>query len=133
MSDVPAQGFPVLWKVSAPKNIGENGIFTVVAKLDGRVEPEVAEAFLVTPQGDNIREKFEGISVHTVAGFNNDTSDSTYVWFNITARVRGKQEYKVRLSWSAGRHLFGNVKIFPVKVHREFTMPSYCRCISLSR
>lgn len=129
MSDVPVHGFSIPWKISPPIDIEQNDIFTVVARLDGRVEPQIAEAFLVTPQ-DDIPERFHGNSVQTGAGFNNDATESTYVWFNIKARVRGMQTYQVRLSWWAGRRLCAGVEMFHIEVHRKFASPFYRRCTS---
>lgn len=132
MSDIAVRESNILWKIPPPIDVEKNETFTVVAKLDGHVEPQIAEAFLVTPQGD-LTERFNGSSLHTREGFNNDETASTYVWFNIKARVRGMQKFQFRLTWWAGRHLCGGVKTFHIEVHRAFPSPFYCRCMSLSR
>ncbi|KAI1121149.1 hypothetical protein F5Y10DRAFT_288876 [Nemania abortiva] len=125
MSDVPVTEFPITWRIRPPIEVEKGTLFTVVAQINGRVEPLIIEAFIVSPSGE-VPERFHGTYVHTGPGFNNDGMESTYMWFNLIARQKGIQKYRFRFSWRFDRHLYGGMDTFDVRVRRRCPPPWYC-------
>ncbi|KAJ8124104.1 hypothetical protein ONZ43_g99 [Nemania bipapillata] len=125
MVDMPIQQFPVTWRVQPPSEIERGTLFTVVAQINYKVEPLVVEAFPLSSSGE-VLERFYGNTIHTGPGFNDDGVESTYIWFNMLARMKGTQKLQFRLSWRLGCHMYGSSDIFEIKVHKKHPPPFYC-------
>ncbi|KAI0871507.1 hypothetical protein GGS24DRAFT_503713 [Hypoxylon argillaceum] len=125
MGDVAVHQFPITWRIQPPLVIEIGTLFTVVAKINSRVEPQIIEAFLVDPSGE-IPERFYGNYEHTGPGFDNDGMESTYIWFNMHSRLRGKQKFQFRISWRFGHHLYGESETFEIRVRKRCPPPFYC-------
>ncbi|KAI1118589.1 hypothetical protein F5Y14DRAFT_446951 [Nemania sp. NC0429] len=125
MADVAVREQPIIWKILPPRDIKINEIFTVVARIEGHVDPVVYEACPV-PSVDGIAaEKVRGTCTHTLRGFNSDITRSTYVWFNIQCRAIGKHRFQFKISWDDGRHLYGGSNTFSTRGHEDYASPLY--------
>ncbi|KAI0445301.1 hypothetical protein F4803DRAFT_548249 [Xylaria telfairii] len=118
MSDVAVYESSIDWTVKPPAEIKPGGLFTVVARFDGLVEPQVFEAYIPDKSGGT-SERFLGICAETSVAPNDDGKSATYVWFNICAKDRGKVEVRFRLTWKRGYRLYGGLESFCIKVCKD--------------
>ncbi|KAI1756034.1 hypothetical protein F4782DRAFT_526589 [Xylaria castorea] len=120
MTDV-INGSQIDWTILPPTVVKQGSLFTVVARFEDRVRLQVYEAY-IPDQFGGISERFLGNAIHTSPGFNNDSKPATYAWFNIWTMQRGKVEFKFRLTWKRGHHMYGAVETFEIMV-RNHTEP----------
>ncbi|KAF2965509.1 hypothetical protein GQX73_g8056 [Xylaria multiplex] len=112
------------WEVKLPETIKKSHIATVVARIPGRVQPQVIEAVEETKSG-TICERFQGDYLHTGPGFNENGTENTYIWFHIGFDHRGKHKIKFRVTWRKGSHLYGAVETYEIKSGDRYEPQDY--------
>ncbi|KAI0430728.1 hypothetical protein F5Y09DRAFT_307098 [Xylaria sp. FL1042] len=120
MSDVSVRQCELDWQVKPPKSVKQGHTLTVVARVPGKVEATIIEAFLLNEAGEN-GQRFEGDGIHTDLGFNGNEMEYTYLFFHIKVDRMGKNKIKFRTTWRKGQNLFGAVETLELTV-----ADSYC-------
>ncbi|KAJ2996679.1 hypothetical protein NUW58_g900 [Xylaria curta] len=125
MGDVAVQEVPLRWRISPPPEVRQQRLFTVVTRIEGKVEPLILEAFVLN-EPNGVGDRIIGHGLHTGPGFDNDGTTGTYIWFNIRAMDQGVYEIKFRLAWRHGSRLYGGLETANIIVNGRVPPLAYC-------